>query len=61
MEEYNINFKEILDKLSLEELCTFSDKLVDYRDRRLEQELLTHKERFTFLHNLRNKITSEKG
>ena len=38
MEDYNINFQEILDKMTLQDLKRFKESLGKYFDRRLAQE-----------------------
>jgi len=39
MEDYNINFQEILDKMTLQDLKRFKESLGKYFDRRLAQEI----------------------
>jgi len=39
MEDYNINFQEILDKMTLKDLKRFKESLGKYFDRRLAEEI----------------------
>jgi|TARA_R110000744_G_scaffold26652_2_gene65398 hypothetical protein len=39
LEDYNINFQEILDKMTLQDLKRFKESLGKYFDRRLAKEI----------------------
>ena len=54
MEDYNINFQEILDKMTLQELKTFKERLGQEFDKRLakkKEELEQEKKVLDYLSN----------
>ena len=55
MEDYNINFQEILDNLTIQELKDFKEKLVRCYAQRLAQELKATNERLRHLNYLQEK------
>ncbi len=54
MEDYNINFQEILDKMTLQDLKRFKESLGKYFDRRLDKELAATNERLRSINALKD-------